>query len=84
MKGTAVLSGVRVIDLSQWLPGPAAGQLLADLGADVVKVEPPHGDPMRRIGRVDFVREDRRGWTRMEFASGTSWSTRANGLCAWI
>ncbi|MGO1118106.1 CaiB/BaiF CoA transferase family protein [Rhodovibrionaceae bacterium A322] len=48
-----MLSGVRVVDLSQWLPGPAAGQMLADLGAEVVKVEPPQGDPMRRIGQLD-------------------------------
>ena len=41
------LAGTRVLDLSQYLPGPFAGQLLADLGAYVVKVEPPAGDPMR-------------------------------------
>ena len=50
---TSLLDGLRVIDLSQWLPGPAAGQLLADLGADVVKVEPPAGDPMRKLGPLD-------------------------------
>ncbi|MDF2096255.1 CaiB/BaiF CoA transferase family protein [Aquibaculum arenosum] len=48
-----LLEGLRVIDLSQWLPGPAAGQMLADLGASVVKVEPPAGDPMRRLGPQD-------------------------------
>lgn len=49
----SLLPGTRVLDLSQWLPGPAAGQLLADLGATVVKVEPPDGDPMRRLGPMD-------------------------------
>ncbi|MEY4712013.1 MAG: hypothetical protein RIS88_1463 [Pseudomonadota bacterium] len=44
------LEGVRVIDLSWYLPGPLATLLLADLGAEVIKVEPPQGDPMRTIG----------------------------------
>ena len=42
------LAGVRVLDLSIWRPGPYATSLLCALGADVVKVEPPGGDPMRR------------------------------------
>jgi crotonobetainyl-CoA:carnitine CoA-transferase CaiB-like acyl-CoA transferase len=41
------LDGVRVVDLSRHLPGPYLTRVLADLGADVVKVEPPHGDPAR-------------------------------------
>ena len=43
------LSGLRVLDLSQYLPGPLAGQILADLGAEVVKVEAPSGDPQRHL-----------------------------------
>jgi crotonobetainyl-CoA:carnitine CoA-transferase CaiB-like acyl-CoA transferase len=39
--------------LSQYLPGPYATQILADLGAEVVKIEPPGGDPMRQIGPPD-------------------------------
>ncbi len=44
-----MLDDVRVIDLSQYIPGPFATRQLADLGADVIKIEPPGGDPMRRF-----------------------------------
>ncbi|KAA0597026.1 crotonobetainyl-CoA:carnitine CoA-transferase CaiB-like acyl-CoA transferase [Azospirillum lipoferum] len=47
------LAGLRVVDLGQYLPGPYAAQLLGDLGATVVKVEPPAGDPLRRLGPTD-------------------------------
>ena len=44
-----MLDGVRVVELGVWVAGPSAGGLLADWGADVVKVEAPAGDPMRRM-----------------------------------
>ncbi|WFE73773.1 CaiB/BaiF CoA-transferase family protein [Roseinatronobacter sp. S2] len=44
------LQGVRVIELARILAGPWAGQTLADLGADVIKVESPQGDDTRRWG----------------------------------
>ena len=46
------LEGFRVIELGVWVAGPSAGGLLADWGADVIKVEAPSGDPMRRLFAV--------------------------------
>ena len=44
------LAGVRVLEMGSFIAGPFAGQLLGDYGADVIKVEPPEGDPTRRYG----------------------------------
>src|SRR4051794_6505516 len=41
------LAGLRVLDLSRYLPGPMATLRLAELGADVLRLEPPEGDPAR-------------------------------------
>jgi crotonobetainyl-CoA:carnitine CoA-transferase CaiB-like acyl-CoA transferase len=45
----APLHGIRVIELAHWMAGPAAAGVLADWGADVIKVEAPGGEPMRHI-----------------------------------
>ena len=48
------LDGIRVVEMGQLLAGPFCGQLLGDMGADVIKIEPPGaGDPMRLWGQGD-------------------------------
>ncbi|HER27240.1 MAG TPA: CoA transferase [Rhodospirillales bacterium] len=51
------LAGVRVLDLSQYLPGPMATRILADLGACVVKIEPPDGDPLLHLNPLTGQQE---------------------------
>lgn len=46
------MSGIRVVELGVWVAGPAAGGILADWGADVIKIEPPTGDPARTFQKM--------------------------------
>jgi crotonobetainyl-CoA:carnitine CoA-transferase CaiB-like acyl-CoA transferase len=46
------MQDIKVVELGVWVAGPAAGGVLADWGADVVKIEPPSGDPGRMFGRM--------------------------------
>jgi crotonobetainyl-CoA:carnitine CoA-transferase CaiB-like acyl-CoA transferase len=60
------LSGVRVLDLSSFIPGPLLTLAMADHGAEVIKIEAPGGDPAREIGECDgphsvFFRNFNRG-----------------------
>lgn len=52
LAGTGPLQGVKVVEIGVWVAGPAAGGILADWGAAVVKIEPPTGDPARTFRRM--------------------------------
>lgn len=52
-----LLAGARILDLSHMLAGPFGSMMLGDLGAEVVKVEPPEGDPMRQMGPHFYATE---------------------------
>ena len=52
LQPNGVLKGVKVLDFSEYIAGPLAGEMLADFGADVIKVEPPHGDFWRHTAPV--------------------------------
>jgi len=54
------LEGIRVVEVSSWMATPSAGAIMADLGADVVKVEPLGGDPLRGFGRKPKVDDEER------------------------
>ncbi|WP_271078426.1 CaiB/BaiF CoA transferase family protein [Aurantiacibacter sp. MUD61] len=56
--GSAPLAGIKVVELARILAGPWAGQVLADLGAEVIKVESPEGDDTRRWGPPFIDREN--------------------------
>lgn len=57
------LNGIRVLDVTYYVPGPYAGMRLADMGAEVIKVEPPQGDPARFMSGGHVHRANNRGKT---------------------
>ena len=49
--GRGPLSGVKIVELASWIAAPSAGAILADMGADIIKIEAPGGDAMRGMTR---------------------------------
>jgi crotonobetainyl-CoA:carnitine CoA-transferase CaiB-like acyl-CoA transferase len=72
------LAGIRVLEFSHTVMGPSCGVILADLGADVVKIEPPEGEPTRRSagfasGFFPFFNRNKRGMTTdLKSAAGSA------------
>src|SRR5258705_2185876 len=52
MTSDNVFSGLKVVDLASFIAGPSAAVILSDFGADVIKVEPPTGDPWRHGHKI--------------------------------
>ncbi|MEJ2036344.1 MAG: CoA transferase, partial [Maritimibacter sp.] len=68
MENAAPLTGLKVVELARILAGPWIGQTLADLGAEVIKIEAPEGDDTRRWGPPFVERPDGKGDTEITAA----------------
>lgn len=70
-----LLQGLRVLDLTRNLPGPFATRMLADLGAEIIKVEPPEGDPARALGSLFESLNHGKDCRRLDFKSAADRAT---------
>jgi len=77
---SGLLGGARIIDLSRNLPGPFATRMLADLGAEIIKIEPPEGDPARALGTLFASLNHGKESRRIDFKSEADRTT----LREWI
>ena len=65
------LDGIRVVDLTMFLPGPMLTLMMSDHGADVIRIEPPRGEPSREM--APFVTASRCG-SATPIAASAAWS----------
>ncbi|WP_350560458.1 CaiB/BaiF CoA-transferase family protein [Psychrobacter sp. CAL346-MNA-CIBAN-0220] len=63
------LNGLKIVDLTRNLPGPFATRLLADLGAEIIKIEPENGDPARAFGELFEVLNHGKHCEKVNFRS---------------
>lgn len=77
---SGLLAGLRVIDLSRNLPGPFSTRMLADLGADILKIEPPEGDPARALPTLFTALNDGKARERIDFRQADDMAR----LRAWL
>ena len=73
------LDDILVIEIDSWMASPSAGAILADLGARVIKIEPPDGDPMRDMGRPPKIEERSR-----ILICNSMWTTEVKNRSLWI
>jgi crotonobetainyl-CoA:carnitine CoA-transferase CaiB-like acyl-CoA transferase len=75
-----LLQGLRVLDLTRNLPGPFATRMLADMGAEIIKVEPPEGDPARALGQLFDALNHGKDCRKVDFKSEAGRAT----LREWV
>jgi crotonobetainyl-CoA:carnitine CoA-transferase CaiB-like acyl-CoA transferase len=69
----APLAGIRVVEVANWLAAPSAAAMMRDLGADVIKVEPPDGDAYRGVLQG----------LELDHNYPSSWTTAASDRSRW-
>lgn len=72
---TGCLHGLKVVDLTRNLPGPFATRLLADLGAEIIKIEPENGDPGRAFGELFHALNHGKHCEKIDFRSAAGIET---------